>query len=156
MFLNPFLLLFQQSLSFLDTTNLINWRCLLAFEHDLLHLKSRFRTYRIRRIDILNPATLFAFLLKWLRSKENVLNVKVKILRERQNYLCTWHLTWKSYSILVSQKRVPRRESTQEDCIPKRRSYIPVERKNKKKIKREGLIFRKKISDRRTRERFME
>ena len=117
----------------------MNWRCLLAFEHDLLHLKSRFRTYRIHRIDILKPATLFTFLLTWLRSNEKVLNVKVKILRERQNYLCTWHLTWKSYSILVSQKRVPRRESSQEDCVPKRRSYIPVERKNK--IDKERRIF---------------
>jgi hypothetical protein len=32
---------------------------------------------------------------------------------------------------LVSQKRVSRRESSQEDCVPKRRSYISVERKNK-------------------------
>jgi len=105
--------------------------------------------------DILKPATLFTFHLSWLRSNE-ILNVKVRILREGQNYLCTWHLTWKSCSFLVSQKRVPRRESTQEDCVPKRRSFIPVERKNKKNKERRVKFLRKKISDRRIRERFME
>ena len=107
----------------------MNKRCLLAFEHDLLHWQGRFRTYRIRIWHFKTGNTIH--LSSLMTRIEKVSNVKVRKLREWQNYLCTWHLTWKSCSILVSQKRVPRRESAQEDCVPKRRSYIPVERKNK-------------------------
>ena len=132
----------------------MNKRCLLAFEHDLLHWQGRFRTYRIRIWHFKTGDTIHISSL--MTRIEKVLNVKVRKLREWQNYLCTWHLTWKSCSILVSQKRVPRRESAQEDCVPKRRSYIPVERKNKIDKERRVDFFPKKISDRRTRDRFME